>query len=129
MEFKMNEQGFTTDLDYGELHISSDETQGFRPFQLMVASVVGCSGITIKKVLGKMRIPYEDVDIRASVERNEDEANRIEHISLHFVIKGTDLKEAKIQKALDVTQKNCSMVQSIKGSVRVTESFELVNSN
>ncbi|WP_134705044.1 OsmC family protein [Ammoniphilus sp. YIM 78166] len=126
MEFTMKENGFITQFEYGELHISGDETYGFRPFQLMVSSIAVCSGGVLRKVLTKMRIPYEDIRLEAKVERNEAEANRIEKIHVHFLIKGKDLNVEKIEKALELTRKNCPMVQSVKDSIEITETFELI---
>ncbi|WP_227396944.1 OsmC family protein [Jeotgalibacillus aurantiacus] len=125
MEFKMKEGGFTADFEYGELHVSGNEEYGFRPYQLLVSSVAVCSGGVLRSVLGKMRMDFSDINVKAEVERNENEANRVEKIHLHFVLTGKDLNEDKVKKALELTRKNCSMVQSVKDSIEVTESFEI----
>ncbi|SFE54771.1 Uncharacterized OsmC-related protein [Bacillus sp. OV194] len=125
MEFKMKENGFQTQFEYGTLDISGNEEYGFRPYQLMVSSVAVCSGGVLRKVLDKMRIDVQDITIRTQVVRNRNEANRIESIHMHFIIKGQELSSEKIEKALRVTEKNCSMVQSVKGSIDITDSFEL----
>ncbi len=126
MEFSMQEGGFYTDLGFGKLEVSGNEDYGFRPFQLLVSSVAVCSGGVLRKVLERMRIEFDDIHIKADVTRNEEKANRVEAISLHFIIKGTDLNEAKIEKAMKVTRKNCSMVQSVQDSIKIEETFELV---
>ncbi|RIW32307.1 OsmC family peroxiredoxin [Bacillus salacetis] len=125
MEFKMKEGGFVTDLSYGELNVSGNEEYGFRPYQLMVSSIAVCSGGVLRKILEKQRINFEDISISADVTRNEEKANRIEKIALHFTIKGTNLNEEKIRKAMELTRKNCSMVQSVSGSMEIEETFEL----
>ncbi|WP_010170822.1 OsmC family protein [Bacillus coahuilensis] len=125
MHFTMKEGGFTTELPYGELHISGNEEFGFRPFQLLVSSIAVCSGGVLRSILDKMRLSYEDISMEAKVERNEAEANRVEKVYIHFTIRG-DLDEKKIEKALHLTRKNCSMVQSVIGSIEVEETFEIV---
>ncbi|MBA2876480.1 OsmC family protein [Thermaerobacillus caldiproteolyticus] len=126
MEFTMKEVGFQTTLPYGELHVAGDEAYGFRPYQLLAASIAVCSGGVLRKVLEKKRLHVEDMTIRADVKRNEAKANRIEKVHLHFVIQGNGLREEQIAKSLEVARKNCPMVQSVEGSIEVTESFELV---
>lgn len=128
MDFKMNEKGFETNVEYGTLQISGDAEYGFRPFQLLVSSVAVCSGGVLRKVLERMRLPYENIDVTAKVTRDEKEANRVSDIHLHFVIKGDGLPHEKVEKALVVTRKNCSMVQSVKDSINITESFEIQKS-
>jgi putative redox protein len=126
MEFKMKEVGFKTKLEYGELHVAGDETYGFCPYQLLVSSIAVCSGDVLRKVLEKKRLRVEDMIIRANVTRNENEANRIEKIHLHFIIKGENLDQEKVAKSLEVARKNCPMVRSVEGSIEVTETFELI---
>jgi putative redox protein len=126
MEFKMQEGGFYSELAYGKLEVSGNEEYGFRPFQLLVSSVAVCSGGVLRKVLEKMRIEFDDIQIKADIVRNEDEANRVEEISLHFTIKGKKLDEKRIEKAMKLTRKNCSMVQSVQDSIKIEETFELI---
>jgi putative redox protein len=126
MEFKMQEGGFYSELAYGKLEVSGNEECGFRPFQLLVSSVAVCSGGVLRKVLEKMRIEFDDIQIKADIVRNEDEANRVEEISLHFTIKGKKLDEKRIEKAMKLTRKNCSMVQSVQDSIKIEETFELI---
>ncbi|WP_261134581.1 OsmC family protein [Bacillus sp. Marseille-Q3570] len=121
MEFKMTEGGFTTEFEYGKLDISGNEEYGFRPYQLLVSSVAVCSGGVLRKVLEKMRYPFEDITVNAEVERNEAEANRVEKIALTFHIKTAEWNEQKIEKAMHLTRKNCSMVQSVQESIEVVE--------
>ncbi|MBU8878183.1 OsmC family protein [Bacillus sp. FJAT-29790] len=125
MIFYMTENGFATECAYGELNVSGEDQYGFRPYQLLVSSIAVCSGGVLRKVLERMRISYQDIKVQADVERNEKAANRIEKIHLHFVILGEELNETKIEKALNVTRKNCAMVQSVKDSIEITESFEI----
>ncbi|TFJ91357.1 OsmC family protein [Lentibacillus salicampi] len=126
MDFHMKEEGIRIDLGYGMLDISSDEAHGFRPFQLMVASIAGCSASVFRKILKKQRIDIEDMTITAEVERNPDQANRIERIDLHYIIKGHHLDDEKLYKNLAVARKNCSMVRSVEDSITIEESLETV---
>ncbi|MFD2925071.1 OsmC family protein [Halobacillus naozhouensis] len=126
MEFYIKGEGIRTSFDYGELDISGDEMNGFRPFQLMVASIAGCSLSVYRKILDKQRIDYEDITVQANVERNTEEANRIERVSLRFVVKGYHLNQDKLLKNLEISRNNCSMVQSVKDSIEVEESLECI---
>lgn len=126
MKFKMKEVGFSTELEYGELRVAGDEQYGFRPYQLMVSSIAVCSGGVLRTILKKKRMEVEDISLTADVTRNEKEANRIEKIQIHYVIKGKDLAHDKVEQAVELAKKNCPMVQSVKDSIEVTETFEIV---
>lgn len=123
----MTESGFETNLEFGKLTISGDETKGFRPYQLMVSSLVGCSGGVLRKVLEKMRMPVEEMEIDVlEVVRNAEEASRLEKVHIHFKLKGSNLDATKMDRAMALTKKNCSMVRSVDQSMEVIETFELL---
>lgn len=127
MKFYLKDNGMRIDLDYGELSISGNEDYGYRPFQLMVASIVGCSGSVFRKILKKQRLEIEDLTITADVERNPQEANRIERITLHYMIKGYNLNVDKLQRNLELSRKNCSMIRSVESSITIEEKLETIN--
>ncbi|MYL59995.1 OsmC family protein [Virgibacillus halodenitrificans] len=126
MKLVMKENGLRTELEYGVLDISGNEEYGFRPFQLMVASIAGCSGSVFRKILEKQRTEIDDMQITAEVERNPEEANRIEKITLNFKVQGKNLDPAKLQKNLEISRKNCSMVRSVEGSIQIEEKIETI---
>ncbi|MEN1970216.1 OsmC family protein [Lentibacillus sp. N15] len=126
MDFYLKDNGMRTEFEYGTLSVSGDEQYGYRPFQLMVASIVGCSGSVFRKILDKQRTQYEDLQIHADVERNPEVANRIEKIVLTFTVKGKHLDPAKLQRNLELSRKNCSMVRSVENSITVEENLEII---
>lgn len=126
LQFYLKNEGIRTSTEFGQLNISPDEEKGFRPFQLMVSSIASCSLSVYRKILDKQRIEYEDIKVTADVTRNEAEANRIEKIHMHFVVKGAHLDEDKLTKNLELSSKNCSMVQSVKGSIEIEETVEAI---
>ncbi|MGH2319595.1 OsmC family protein [Planococcus sp. SE5232] len=125
MNYSMNKNGFTGHMPFGELQISSNEEYGFRPYQLLVSSLAVCSGGVMRKVLDKMRMPAEDIQIEVKeLVRNEEEADRVDKVHLHFIVTG-DINEEKMPRVMELTRKNCSMVQSVKDSIEIIESFEI----
>lgn len=126
MEFKMKESGFYSDFPYGRLDVSSDEDFGFKPYQLLTSSIVVCSGGVVEKILRKMRFELEDISINAEVERSEEAPHPIRKVKMHFQIKGKNLNEAKVKKAFGLVDKNCSMIQSVKGAIDVEKTYELI---
>lgn len=125
LKFMLNEHGFQTNVEFGELKISGQAEYGYRPFQLMISSIAGCSGGVLRNILQKMRLSFEDIIIEAKVTSNKDETNRIEHIHFTYIIEGKNISSEKIEKALKLARKNCSMIQSVQDSIQITEDFQL----
>lgn len=127
MKYLFKENNVETSLDFGELIISGDEAFGFRPFQLMVSSIVSCSGSVFKQILTKQRIDIDALSATAEVTRNTDEANRIERIEIIFHVTGSDLDQAKLEKSLAIARKNCSMIRSVEDSIQIEETIEITS--
>ncbi|GKV63958.1 MULTISPECIES: OsmC family protein [Sporosarcina] len=126
MQFHMTEHGFDTETEFGTLHISSNEEKGFRPYQLMVASIAACGGGVMRKILDKMRMPADDIAIAVKeVVRSDDDASRIMKIHLHFTVIGSDITEEKMPRIMELTEKNCSMLQSVMGCIEVVKTYEI----
>ncbi len=127
MKFSMTEHGFETTTNFGTLIISSNDDYGFRPYQLLVSSLAACTGGVLKNVLEKMRMPATNISIEAKeIIRNPDEANRVEKVHLHVVIEGSMIDDKKMQRAMELTTKNCSMVQSVAESIEVVKTYEVI---
>src|SRR5690606_22271948 len=126
MKFNLGETGaFEAEFEYGKIDISSNAELGFRPVQLLVSSLAGCSGGLLKRVLEKKRIVFDAIEIEADIERNEKEANKVTKINLHFIVFGDNLSQKQVQKSLELAVKNCSMIQSINSAIEVIETIEV----
>ncbi|MRX73658.1 OsmC family peroxiredoxin [Bacillus lacus] len=125
MEFMLDGEGFKTELEYGELHISGNENHGFRPYQLMVSSIAVCSGGVLKKILEKKRMTVSDLRISTEVVRNKEKANAIEVIHLHYKITGKNLDESKVAQSIKIASRNCPIARSVEGSIMIHETFEI----
>lgn len=123
----MKEAGYFTELPYGRIDVSGDGESGFKPVDLFVTSIAVCSGGMLRKIFDKMRIDIKDLHISAEGERNMEEAGRFEKINIHFRITGKDLNPEKVEKAMALSRKNCSMTQSVIGNIEVVETYEIIN--
>ena len=46
---------------------------------------------------------------------------------MHYKIKAQNITEEQLDKALQLAVKNCTIVQSVKDSIKVTETIELIS--
>jgi len=126
MKFNLSQTGaFEADFEYGKIEISSNTELGFRPVQLLVSSLAGCSGGLLKKIMEKKRITFDSIDIEADIKRNEEEANKVTKIAFHFIVYGNKLNQTQVQKSLDLAVKNCAMIHSVNSAIEVVETIEV----
>lgn len=121
-----NEKHIEAELGFGNMVISSDDKTGFRPVELLVSSVAGCSGSIFYSILKKQRLEFSELTIDADIERNKDEANRVVKIVLYFTVKGKQLNEKKLRRNLAITRRYCGMLRSVEDSIVVEEKLTLI---
>lgn len=121
MKFSLYEEKvFNSSLKYGKLSISTDETAGFKPLELFISSMIGCSGTILVNILKKKRIPFSDLHLSAEVERDEKAANRISKLFISAVVQSDALLSSEQTDRLsELVIKNCGMLQTISESVDI----------
>ena len=101
--------------------------KGYSPLQLLISSIAGCSAIVFRTILEKKRITYDTFTIETEIGRSEALSKPVESVHLHYKIKAENITEEQLDKALQLAVKNCTIVQSVKDSIKVTETIELIN--
>ena len=125
MKLMMTDHGFAATLEHGRLEISGDENFGFRPFQLFTTAVAACTGGVLRIILEKMRLSFNDIQITVEVTRSQTGTSKIERLHLFFEVESDQISNSQFSKALSMTKKSCSMVQSLNENIVLTESFEI----
>lgn len=126
-DFKMeavNENGNTLTMDANP-EIGGHNT-GFRPMQMLLAAVGGCSAIDIILILKKQKQEIESFDVEVEGEREKIEAYSLfRDICLHFKIKGKVDKE-KAERAIKLSlEKYCSVSKTLEPTAKITYKLTL----
>jgi len=108
MKFKMGDNGrLSTEFNHKPLLISTNGKEGFKPFQLLISSIVGCMGDELHKIFNEKKVKCSGLEIETNVERNIGKINsKVEDIQLHFLIQGDNMNEKVIENAIEMAKKN-----------------------
>jgi putative redox protein len=119
-----NDTGNTIEMD-GSPAIGGTN-QGFRPMQLLLAAVGGCSTIDIVNILNKQKQLVEDIRIVVDGEREPNvEPSLFQDIHVHFTLKG-DLSDEKVKRAVDLSMgKYCSVAKTLEKTAKITYSYSI----
>lgn len=99
---------------------------GPRPMEMMLLSVGACSAVDVMHILKKARQPVRDCFVEVSGERAESDPKVFTAIHLHFVVSGTGLKAAQVQRAVDLSaEKYCSASIMLGQVARVSHDAEI----
>ena len=120
-----NEDGNAIDID-GAPKIGG-ENLGFRPMQLLLAGIGGCSTMDIVSILQKQRQDLKDLEIEVNAEREPNAVPSLfTDIHVHFKLYG-NVDENKAKKAIDLSmEKYCSVTKILEKTAKVTYSFEII---
>jgi putative redox protein len=107
--------------------IGGDES-GFRPMQLLLAALAGCSGIDAVNILKKSRVDFSSLDIEVEGDRMDDTPSPFTNIKVKFILQGSkEIDQAKAEKAVSLSlEKYCSVAASLDPSISVTASTHLL---
>jgi len=98
-----------------------------RPFEMLFASLAGCTGSDVLYVLKKKRIPIEDLWIRVDAPRKDTHPKVATSIHLHFTVVGRNVPPDAVAHAIELSQtKYCSVTAMIKVVSPVTSDFEII---
>ena len=119
-----NETGFTVELD-AKAAIGG-EGKGFRPMEMMLVGLGGCSGIDMVNVLTKQKEPLNDIKIQIKATRKDQEVPPIfEVIDIHFELFGA-LSVPKVERALQMTfDKYCSVANILSRSATINFTYTI----
>lgn len=119
MGFRMilDEHEFITDAP---LAIGGND-QGPRPKQLLLAGLIGCTGIDVMSILKKMKVKVEDLSIEVTADQTKEHPKVYENIHLIYRFKGKNLSFNNIQKAVSLSQeKYCGVTAMLEKATPIT---------
>ena len=107
---------------------SGGENLGFRPMEMLLIGVGGCSSYDVVTILKKARQQVTACVAELTAERADAVPAVFEKIHLHFRVSGKELSEKQVEKAVALSaEKYCSATIMLqKGGVQVTHDFEIV---
>ncbi|MFD1708315.1 OsmC family protein [Siminovitchia sediminis] len=130
MEYTIENDHIKGDLGFGEIVISPCETKGYRPYELFVSSLAGCSGSLLRTILTKRRMSFEKIKIEVTAVRNPDQANRVEQLSFSArVYTEVPFTTQQADKIAHLVVKNCGLIQSVLQSIDVKFTIQYTSLN
>ena len=103
---------------------SSPETggvgSGFRPKELVLQGLAGCTAMDVLSILGKMKIVPEAFRVEVSAEQTEEHPKVFSKIHLKYIVKG-NVPEDKLTRAIELSQKQyCGVSAMLEKTASIT---------
>ena len=97
------------------------EGDGFRPAELPLWGLAGCTGSDALEILQKMREPVEDIEVVVRAKKADGYPARFETIEVEYLVKGKGLNPAKVEKAVKLSEdKYCTVGGTLREPTAMT---------
>ena len=102
------------------------EWTGVKPSDLLLLAAASCSTYDVVDILTKQREPLDDLEVICSGEQMTEAPYTFTCIHLHYKVKGA-VSPNKLARAIQLSEeKYCSVLNTLKPTVKVTSSSEIV---
>lgn len=119
MAFEMEINGHTVVTD--ATPENGGDGLGPSPKALLLAGLVGCSGIDIMMITKKMRLEIEDVNVDIEAETRDEDPKIYNYIKLIYKFKGKNLPYDKLERAVNLSMdKYCGVAAMLNKAVPIT---------
>jgi putative redox protein len=96
------------------------EGSGFRPKELMLNALAGCTAMDVISILRKMRSEPEGFRVEVTAEETEEHPKVFTAFHIKYIVKG-DVPDDKLEKAVSLSQERyCGVTVMYKGFAEVT---------
>lgn len=101
--------------------------EGYKPTELLLFGIAGCTGIDVIKILEKQRQQVSALEIEVIGHQGDDFPKPFHKVEVRYTAKGKGIDPKKLAKAIDLSEsKYCSVSQTVKMACEVTTSYAVV---
>ncbi len=112
------------DIDFAP---EGDPLSGFTPLELLLTSLVSCSGQVVTGLLGRMGRNVQGLVVRARGEKREAHPTVLTSIELDFEFRGGEVDADSVENALSLSEERfCPVWVMLRASVPITANYQII---
>lgn len=116
--------GHTLTLDAAEE--GGGKNAGFRPMELLLVGLAGCTAMDVIAILRKKREDVTGYDVRVTGERAEDHPMVFISVTVTHIVTGRHVRPESVARAIELSEtKYCGAGATLSKTARVTHKFEI----
>lgn len=110
--------GATMRLDSQGIH--------FRPAELLMVGLAGCTGMDVIDILRKKRQDVTDFEVLVKGEQEADYPHKFVNIEVKYVVTGHNVDPEAVRRSVELSEtKYCSVMATLREAALVTTSIEV----
>ncbi len=117
-----------TALTIGRVPGAEPEWRGVKASDLLLLSLIACSGHDVAAILQKQKQQVTSLRISADGEQDNDPPWRFRKIHVCYKLVGHNLNASLIKRAIELSQeKYCAVYVTLRDAVEITTDYEIEN--
>jgi putative redox protein len=97
------------------------ENDGFRPTELVLVALAGCTAMDVISILAKRRVNVTSFEVRTHGERAEEPPRAFTSFTVHYIVKGKGIDHRDVERAVELSEtKYCTVMATLRGAGPVT---------
>ncbi len=117
--------GFSVPLDASAEHGGQDS--GFRPLELMLVSLAGCTALDVLSILKKKRQEVTAFEVRVYSKRADDHPKVYTDLWVEYLVTGHNIDPAAVERAIELSEnKYCSAQAMLRPTVNIRSTYRIM---
>ncbi len=102
------------------------QDMGFRPLELMLISLAGCTGMDVISILKKKRQDVTDFEVRVDAEQADEHPHVYTEIHVTYLVRGHDVDPAAVERSIELSETTyCPAHAMLEQAANITSSYEV----
>jgi putative redox protein len=100
---------------------------GFRPTELLLISLAGCTAMDVISILRKKRQDVTGLEVRTDGKRADDHPKVYTDITIEYIVSGRGVDPAAVERAIQLSSETyCTVEGMLKKAATITTSYRIV---
>lgn len=119
------DSGFT--IKMGAHPSVGGDDDGFRPLELLLVGLGGCTAMDVLSILRKKRQAFSGFEIQLHADRAEEHPKVFTAVTMKYIVRGRDIDPKAVERAIELSAtKYCSAHAMLSETATISSSYEIL---
>jgi putative redox protein len=100
---------------------SAEGEEGFRPMELLLVGLGGCTGLDVISILEKKRQKVTHFEVQVHGDRADEHPKVFTHIVVEYIVGGENIDRAAVERAVELSSTKYCSARAMLGAVAQIE--------
>ncbi len=103
------------------------DNDGFRPMELLVISLAGCTAMDVISILRKKRQDITGFEVKVDAARANEHPKVVTAFAVRYIVRGRNIDPRAVERAIDLSQTTyCPAQAMLSKAAPITLTYEII---